>query len=346
MLPRVVKFERLWILVLIALCGVAMGTHWPDLVLSVLTPAVLRPSLMAWVPARAELAFTDAKPLDSTECGLVLALADGREQAGLSASTRRLIRFASLSCERDAAIVQRFERESQYGLKPSEFDALYVGEAMSRIGYQNEALALRQSVPQVGWFYIELGRIAIEQLGDESRGLALFALADETSSSFDPRRVNLYRYRCLISLRDGRDFGEPDPCISFEQAGTNWLSTLLLGRRYYNEGRFEQAIPLFNASIEFKRDAGDTYYWLGKSLFAIGDWDAAESVYRKALKYAADYPWNYVGLAEVEIHKGCSATGRIYLNQAALLGGDDVKRTVESMLQGTSDRDDSADQCK
>jgi len=62
------------------------------------------------------------------------------------------------------------------------------------------------------------------------------------------------------------------------------------GRTLYSEGKFEEAIAIFND--ELKKDPSNylLYSWIGTSYLELKNYDSAKLMYHKALQYEPDYP--------------------------------------------------------
>jgi tetratricopeptide (TPR) repeat protein len=330
-----------WVLIglTIIMCGLAVGTGWGHLRLSLLAQQALKRPFAAWTPDQAILSFSKAGQNDSIVCEAALA-GIGALPPGQKAdeSMHRLTRLISLSCENDESIAQRYQAEAAQGTKPNAVDALYVGEALARLGHREEAQALRRRVPEISFRYIEQGRIAVEQSHDERKGLALFDLADEIDPSFDPRRAVMYRTRCLAALRDGRSPEAPDPCEDLYRSVMDWLSSFLLGRSYYQQGRLDAAISLLTASVTLKPTSGETYDWLGRSWLAKGDLLEATRAFEDGISRAPDYPWNYISIAEVLARQQCYESARMYLERAQVFESQEVKKAVADALHSLDGR--------
>jgi tetratricopeptide (TPR) repeat protein len=343
------RSELSWVLVGLAIimCGLVVATGWRHFRLSLLAQQVLKRPFAAWKPDQVILSFSEADKGDSTACDAALAAIDALPAGKLlDESIHRLTRFVSLSCESDESIAQRYQAQAALGTKPNAVDALYVGEALARLGRQEEAQVLRRRVPEISFRYIEQGRIAIEQIHDESKASALFDLADQIDPSFDPRRAVMYRTRCLASLRDGSSPGSTDPCRDLYRAVVDWLSSYLLGRSYYQQGRFDAAISLLAESATLKPTSGETYYWLGRSWLAKGDLSEAAREFEEGISRAPDYPWNYISAAEVLAQQRCYDSAHKYLERAQAFENQDVETAVRNALDSLDGRFGDLSSCK
>lgn len=252
-------------------------------------------------------------------------------------SLYRLTRFILLSCEGDETIINHFNEGMRAGRVPDAFDVIYVSDIFVRTGSVEKALELRKASPQVSNWYVNMGRIEIEWKHDETKALDYFQLAEDINPGFAVNKSSLYMYLCLISIRDNKTVLITEPCADFDRVRRTPLSQLLLGRHYYSLKRFDRAVEHLTQSIVLDQTSGDAYFWLGRSLSATNNINAAESAYRNGIAHAPQYPWTYLELAKIESRKGCYESARAYLNRMKTLDLPDVVAVAEKeilMIEG------------
>lgn len=319
----------------VILCGLTFGTSWKHLKLSLLTQQTLRRPFAMWTPFQVLLPFSIANETSSVTCNSAIAEINALDpKRSSSESLHRLVRIISLSCENDESVARRFQTENAAGQKLNGLDALYVGEALRRLGRYQDALELQRRVPEISLRYIEQGRIAIELMNDEPRGLAYFDLATSIDATYRPQKVSMYMYQCLIILRDaGRSWGYI-PCENFLRAVPDAaLPNLLLGRSYLLRGNSEVAQKYIRNAIRLDPKMGDAYYWLGRSLISATDIAGAKNAFDEGLAQAATYPWNYLARAELAVADGDEPLAIQLLCHLMQLPGADAVAAAQRLFE-------------
>jgi tetratricopeptide (TPR) repeat protein len=321
-------------LLIIVLVAARLG-DWNHAILSILAISTLRSEkAISRITQNANMSWSnDPSRLDV--CPVTLALIDAGGSGGttLNRSTQRLARFVSLACEDDGSAIKRFNAQLATGYSPSEFDVLYMPGILDRNGFSQEATELQETMPDLSLRYVGLGRMAIEQLHDETRGLAYFALANQIAPEFDPRKAAMYRQLCLIGLRSEAPSASRNSCEDFNRALPSALSRLLLGRSYYNQQAYPQAITWLNDAIQLNPALGDAYYWLGKSWLSLGQAVTAEDYFIQGLHHEPAYPWSYLELARLKLQQGCINQAQMYLDQMKLIPDEAAIAAANQLLQ-------------
>jgi tetratricopeptide (TPR) repeat protein len=297
-------------------------------------------------PGAALAPFAVAPVNDPSLCARALGRIDAPMAMGdTGGSLSRLRRFISLSCEDAEVIVGRFDRDLLAGAAPTISDIVPIGAMLLQLGQPERAYALWRRAPEVSIYFSEMGRIALENQHDETRGFALFEIADTIDPSFDARKANMYRHQCMAAVKNVVGTTGQYPCETFERAVADSLSALLLGRSRYEQGDYEGATRALRSSVDRDRSAGDAYFWLGRSLSAMGDRTAAMEAYRSGIANASPYPWNYLDLAEIEIERGCYESAQDLLARMSDLGDDEATAAAERVRLGAGDPGTNAGTC-
>jgi tetratricopeptide (TPR) repeat protein len=327
------KLGSLFLLIIVLM--IARLGDWNHAILSILAISTLRDEkAISRITQDASVSWSD-DPSRPGVCPATLAFigAGGSRGIALNLSTQRLVRFVSLACEDDGSAIKRFYAQLATGYSTSEFDVLYMPGILDRNGFSKEATELQESMPDLSLRYVDLGRIAIEQLNDETRGLAYFALANQIAPEFDPRKAAMYRQLCLIGLRSEAPLASHHSCEDFNRALPSALSRVLLGRSYYNQQAYPQAITWLNDAIKLNPALGDAYYWLGKSWLSLGQAATAADYFIQGLHHEPAYPWNYLELARLKLQQGCISQAQMYLDQMNLIPDEAAIAAANQMLQ-------------
>jgi tetratricopeptide (TPR) repeat protein len=72
----------------------------------------------------------------------------------------------------------------------------------------------------------------------------------------------------------------------------------------FNEGKYEESIPIFNVIVENFPDAYIVYMNIGHSYFQMEDYDEAEKYYLKVLEREADHVDSLIGLGNCYMNRG------------------------------------------
>lgn len=307
---------------------------------------VLRIPIAAYDPGAANVPF--AKPLanNRTLCHSALARIDSLGKINeYGNSLSRLRRLVSLSCEDMETILGRFDNDLSAGNVPSVTDLVSIGTMLFQLGQPDRAYALWRQAPDLSIYFSEMGRIAAENLHDESRAFEFFQIADTIDPSYDPRKANMYRHQCIDTVNSGAGAESQNPCEKFDRAVGSSLSGVLLGRSYYDRGNYEEAVRALEKSVMRDIGSGDAYFWLAKALLAVGDQGAAIEAYRTGIASASLYPWNYLALAEIEIERGCYGSARNLLYRMSELDDASAKTAADRVLQGIDSTRDDGNAC-
>lgn len=323
-----------WALVLaVGLCAMSVAGRWRLADLSLHTLSVLREPIASYRVNLTGIPFSGFVRQDATPCNQALAkISSGTPDSKDRESAQRLRRFISFSCEAPERIVERFDDDLARGAQPAVSDVLTISALLDGMGQFEKAQALRKRMPTVSVYYSELGRMFMEEKEDTGRAFAFFRLAQQIDPTFDARKINMYRHLCLALLRGNETAVPPDSCETFDRAIGSSLSRLLLGQNQFAQGQYEEAIVSLNSSLSMNRDWGVSYYWLAKSLAAIGNLSAARQAYRAGMAHDETYPWNYIGLAEIDTQYGCHDAARALLQTAAQLGDDAARTSAKGLL--------------
>jgi tetratricopeptide (TPR) repeat protein len=302
--------------------------------LSLLSNAVLHEELRSFRPIEFTQSFFAQNNAQSPYCPAAVARIDSENTLGVAdASQQRLTRYISLTCEDDQHIIDRFDRDVAGGYIPTAVDALYIGEALTRNGNADRAMKLRQTMPTISSWYANLGRMAIEQLHNETTALAHFQLANAIDPNFRVEKASMYMYLCLALVRDNKTYILDHPCEDFDRVNRTSTSRLYLGRSSYNRGDFGQALVYLTDAINLGDVPGDAHYWKGKALVALGKISEAEDIFQMGIARVPEYPWNYLDLAELKASEGCYLAARNYLQRMQALNIEDATAAAQHALQ-------------
>ena len=84
---------------------------------------------------------------------------------------------------------------------------------------------------------------------------------------------------------------QPDPTVR--------STSLEEGRLFYEQGRFEEALVLFQQAMRQHKKSASTHYWLGMTWFALGDNDNALKAFRRATQLDKKWAPGHVGMGMV-----------------------------------------------
>jgi tetratricopeptide (TPR) repeat protein len=331
------RVPKLWALAFV-LASVAVlfrvNTIRDHLRLSLLSSTVLHEDLERTPASAFSPPFFTQNIARSPDCPTAIAEIDTESMSGmLEASRQRLMRYISLACEDDQHIIARFDREVAGGYNSTAMDALYIGEVLRRSGQVDRAVKLQQMNPIVSLWYVNLGRIAIEQMHNEPAALVYFQLANTIEPNFGIEKAPLYLYMCLASIRDNKTYVLEQPCDDFDRVKRTSASRLYLGRSSYNRGDFGQALTYLTDAINLGDVSGDAYYWKGKAFAALGRVSEAEDAFQMGVAEVPEYPWSYLDLAKLKASEGCYLTARNYLQKMQALQIEGATTAAQAALQ-------------
>jgi len=326
---------------------------WTRLSLSILALSVLHEEIAVAHHSPLPLLFAEPRTSKAVACESGVSLLDSL--GGISQeddSTRRWLRDISVSCESRESILRRFDHEGAAGLAPLAFDPIFISDILAQDGQVDRASALRKSMPEISGWYVGLGTIAIEQMGDEQKGREYLRLAEEINPIFDKNKASLYKYFCLISIRERSAHLSPEACEQFDWVQQTAFSQLWLGERFSTLGDYERATVYFQEAIRLEQSSpmknfpkGDAYLNLGESLIAIGKLFEAERAYTNGTLQDPQYAWNYFKLAQLEARKGCYRTARRYLQSIAVSHQQDTLDAADRLIESIGQRNDDAPGC-
>ena len=102
-------------------------------------------------------------------------------------------------------------------------------------------------------------------------------------------------------------------------------SSLETGKTLYQQGRFDEALALFQQSVKQDGGSAPAHYWLGMTQYALGDFREALSSFRKAMQRDKSWAPGYIGLGKTFLKlKNRKLDARNVLRTAARLEPDNA----------------------
>ncbi|GAC1538790.1 MAG: hypothetical protein NVS2B7_10060 [Herpetosiphon sp.] len=246
---------------------------------------------------------------------------------------RRLAGLIALTCKTDAQIIQRFERLANEGVKPTAIDIIYTGRALDRIGRNSEAAAIRSRYPYVNMWYLKLGLFKIQHQRSDTSGLQDLVTASRIDPSWNAEKAPMYLYLCSATIRDNKQYVETDPCRDLDRVRPTATSRYFLGRSLYNDAQFNEAIVALNDAVQFNPASGEAYQWIGKTYLTMGNIGEAANAFRRGIANAADFPWNYLELAQLDIQEHCFSAARRTLAQLRAFNTPETTAAMERTMR-------------
>jgi tetratricopeptide (TPR) repeat protein len=132
--------------------------------------------------------------------------------------------------------------------------------------------------------------------------------------------------------------------VSVEQVKTNVAKNKFdQGVRFYQQGKFDEAIEAFEDVIINKPDFAEGYYNLGMAYMRQGDPDRAIEVMDKAIELKPDFVEAYFGIGQAHIDKGEEEQATEIFKKAVAINPSDAKIYVNlGALYFSANRDDLA----
>jgi len=102
------------------------------------------------------------------------------------------------------------------------------------------------------------------------------------------------------------------------------------GIKFYQQGKFDQAINAFEAILKEKPDFAECYYNLGMAYLRKGDVEAAITAMEKAIELKPDFIEAYFGLGQAYINKGEDEKAGNIFNKALEINPDNA--AIQAMV--------------
>ena len=103
---------------------------------------------------------------------------------------------------------------------------------------------------------------------------------------------------CSFTL-DALSQARPAPAASLDRPSSLDVSALEAGKSLYQQGRFDEALPLLEQAVREEKKSAPAHYWLGMTLFALGENDEALRKFRRAIQLDRKWAPGHVGMGLV-----------------------------------------------
>ena len=114
-------------------------------------------------------------------------------------------------------------------------------------------------------------------------------------------RILLMIAACAMALEVGAqpDAGQTAAVESASPLATPLATPLETGKSLYQQGRFDEALPLFRQAVRDEARSAPARYWLGMAFWALGNDDEALKAFRRATQLDKLWAPGHVGMAMV-----------------------------------------------
>ena len=108
---------------------------------------------------------------------------------------------------------------------------------------------------------------------------------------------------CSLTL-DALSQAQPAPAASQDrpsalEASALEASALEAGKSLYQQGRYDEALPLLEQAVREEKKSAPAHYWLGMTLFALGNNDEALKAFRRTVQLDKNWAPGHVGMGMV-----------------------------------------------
>lgn len=274
------------------------------------------------------------------QCEKAISLLEN-QPVELDASVVRLSQYISSICEPNTQFIERNLTSNIEVEALSDLSVLYLAHALLKENNATEALDLLRTRPQLSYWYATRGVVESEVYDDDISAELSFELSTAIDGRLHAKKANMYRIQCLWAIESNENTLWNDSCLIFDKVLPTSLSKLLLGRQYYNEADYQQAISILGAAVQRDPTFHNAYYWLGLSYAGLGDSRNALDSHSRGIDGNPSFPWNYYEAARLLMNQGCYSHAKEYLGKMLLLEDQMANFEATRLLDRIADQPDT-----